>query len=412
MRQIDHVLTPETEKFFFKDQLLPPLLRGECASVLWFPHGGAKTQFNFLVNNADYFGYCQLGKYRFVTIGENDLANFSADGCFALLRQKLGISSTESKGDNLTLLTKDLEKALKQNDHLIFIFYYFNNLTFGENFFRNLYGLYQINRQKIHFIFVHANNILAENVISFYGEFSKLLLQNIIFFPILLKKDTQVVAARINRNYGLPKPLVEAIVDLVGGHPSLIHHGLSLINKSSRIPQKAADWLASQTPITFILRDIFNTFSAEEKKIVSGLVKQTPKKILGGDYLLNMNYVNRQNWQLFSSVFAAYVDKLKKENLSLVFDKKSEQVLIETLFAREKITTNEYLLLSTFLKNPNIVVSRDQISRVLWGDRACEKYSDWAIDQAIFQLRKKLSAAGVDLGVLQTVKGTGYRWLK
>jgi len=409
----DHVLTPETEKYFFQKQLLPPLLRGECVSVLWFPHGGAKTQFDFLVNNADCFGYHQLGKYKIITIGENELANFSADGCFALMRQKLKTSlDSKLKDDNFILLLQDLEKILSQNDHLIFIFYYFNNLAFGENFFRNLYGLYQVNRQKIHFIFVHANNILEESVIGSYGEFSKLLWQNIIFFPILSKKDAWVVANRINRNYGLPRFLTETAVDLAGGHPSLIRHSLSLINKSSQIPSKTADWLASQIPISFILRDIFNTFSVEEKRLVSQLARQSSKMIGSDNYLLKMNYVNRQNHQLFSPVFEAYIEKLKNGDLNLVFDKETEQILIETLLAREKITTNEYLLLSTFLRNPNTVISRDKISKVLWGDKFCEKYSDWAIDQAIFQLRKKLNAAGVNPTILQTIKGCGYRWLR
>ena len=409
-QQIDHVLTPGTEKQFFQEQLLPPLLRGECATVMWFPHGGVRTQFDFLINHADYFDYNQLGKYKIIYIGPNDLLNFSGDGCFDLMRQRLKDTSSLKDRDNLTLLRATLEKALEKYNHVIFIMSYFNKLSFGENFLRNLYGLYQVNRQKIHFIFVNSNNILDRGVIASYGQFSKLLLQNIIYFPILEKKDAGVVGTRINRNCGLSKSLVDVTVNLVGGHPSLIHHGLSLISKIGNIPDNAAKWFASQTAITFILSDIFTTFSSDEQRFLSVLTNNSSKIDNVPDYLSNMKYVERESLRLFSPVFEAFIYSLKNDNPNIIFDKECEQILIKTLFTKEKITTNEYLLLSTFLKNPNTVISRDKISEVLWGNMACKKYSDWAIDQAIFQLRKKLNEVGVCPGILQTIRGEGYRW--
>lgn len=412
--QIDHVLTPETEKHFFQEQLLSSLLRGECATVMWFPHGGIRTQFNFLINHADYFGYNQLGKYRIVYVDPNDLMNYSAEGCFNLMRQKLDMSNQEQFGDSLILLKMCMENVLAQDYHVIFIMSYFNKLHFSNNFFQNLYSLYQINRRKVHFVFVNSSNVLDSSVLLSYGQFAKLLLQNIIYFPILSQEDAKVVASRINRGYGLGVSLVNMLVGLTGGHPSLIYHSLSLLNKNpGLITRDIVQLLIGQPEIKLIFKDIWDSFSVEEQRLLLALESDYSLSKNACVYLSKMNYVKKgKKICLFSPIFKTFVEGLKNGEPMIIIDKENEQVLVKSLFAKEKITTNEYVLLATLLKTPNKVVSRDQISEVLWGDKACEKYSDWAIDQTIFQLRKKLNGVGVHPRNIQTIKGQGYRWLQ
>jgi DNA-binding winged helix-turn-helix (wHTH) protein len=413
--QIDHILTPETERHFFQEQLLPPLLRGECTTVMWFPHGGVRTQFNFLISHADSFGYSQLGKYRIVYIDPNDLLNYSPEGCFNLMRQKLAISNQENMGDDLMSLKICMENILAQDTHVIFIMSYFDKLLFGNNFLQNLYGLYQIDRRKVHFIFVNSNNILDKSVLLSYGHFAKLLLQNVVYFPILSEDDAKVVGLRINRGYGLTETTVNMLIRLVGGHPSLIYHSLSLINKNSdSISTNAIEWLTDQPEMKLILNDIWNTFSAEEQRLLLVLAGGDHLVVNASDYLLKMNYIKNDKgcYSLFPPIFKTYIEKLKKVKPTIIIDKESEQILVKSLFAKKKITANEYLLLSNLLKTPNKVVSRDRISEILWGDMACEKYSDWAIDQTVFQLRRKLSEVGIPSTSIQTIKGQGYRWLQ
>ena len=68
-------------------------------------------------------------------------------------------------------------------------------------------------------------------------------------------------------------------------------------------------------------------------------------------------------------------------------------------------------MLVCFLKNKGQIISRDQIGDVLWGDKAYDRYSDWAVDQLISQLRKKLIDLGIKGASLQTIRNRGYRWL-
>jgi DNA-binding response OmpR family regulator len=75
----------------------------------------------------------------------------------------------------------------------------------------------------------------------------------------------------------------------------------------------------------------------------------------------------------------------------------------------ESFTRQEYSILTLFLKNPGKVLTRDDIGAVLWGESSYEKYSDWAIDQLMSKLRKKLKEIGVNVEI-STLRGRGYKF--
>jgi DNA-binding response OmpR family regulator len=74
------------------------------------------------------------------------------------------------------------------------------------------------------------------------------------------------------------------------------------------------------------------------------------------------------------------------------------------------LTPLEFRLLITFVRNPDQVLSRDQILELVWGDNA-----GVAGDQVklyVGYLRRKLeAAAGAGGAPIETVRGFGYRWV-
>ena len=104
---------------------------------------------------------------------------------------------------------------------------------------------------------------------------------------------------------------------------------------------------------------------------------------------------------------------MKKRRVSGVRPERTMQAmaLIEVLkTVEEKFTRQEYSVLSMLLQKKSKLCTRDDIGDILWGNDSYEKYSDWAIDQLMSKLRKKLT----DLGVkekLVTVRGKGYKLL-
>ena len=71
---------------------------------------------------------------------------------------------------------------------------------------------------------------------------------------------------------------------------------------------------------------------------------------------------------------------------------------------KPQASAQDLLLKSFFEKRPNILITRDEVAKELWGENWEDKYSDWAMDQAIYSLRKIVT----DGYNLQTLRNRGY----
>ena len=71
------------------------------------------------------------------------------------------------------------------------------------------------------------------------------------------------------------------------------------------------------------------------------------------------------------------------------------------------LTRVEFDLLATLLESPGRVYTRAQLIDRVWGDGYA--ISDRTVDSHIKSLRRKLSDAGADAGLVETVRGVGYR---
>jgi len=72
-----------------------------------------------------------------------------------------------------------------------------------------------------------------------------------------------------------------------------------------------------------------------------------------------------------------------------------------------ELTRVEFDLLSSLLKNPGRVYTRAQLIDEVWGDGFA--ITDRTIDSHVKALRRKVVEAGADAGLIETVRGVGYR---
>jgi DNA-binding response OmpR family regulator len=70
-----------------------------------------------------------------------------------------------------------------------------------------------------------------------------------------------------------------------------------------------------------------------------------------------------------------------------------------------QLTPMEFRLLWTFMRNPGQVLSRDQLLELVWGHP--EAVDAGQVKVTVSYLRRKLGDAG---GLIETVRGFGYRW--
>jgi DNA-binding response OmpR family regulator len=73
-----------------------------------------------------------------------------------------------------------------------------------------------------------------------------------------------------------------------------------------------------------------------------------------------------------------------------------------------QLTPLEFRLLSTFVRNPKLVLSREQLLDLVWGD-AYGVGGD-QVKLYIGYLRRKLEPTGPDQAPIETVRGFGYRY--
>lgn len=86
-----------------------------------------------------------------------------------------------------------------------------------------------------------------------------------------------------------------------------------------------------------------------------------------------------------------------------------DEVAHEAHFAESLIdlTPREFELLATLMRYPGQVLSREQLLKQAWGWEFLVETK--TVDTHIKRLRDKLTAAGVDPSVVETVRGYGYR---
>ncbi len=414
---IQHILTPETEKHFFTDQILPPLLRGESVTVFMVPSSGVKKSIVFLQENSEKLGFDKLGKHKIFYISPYGLLKNTPEDYFQLM---IHTTNPKEEFNNFGasfyfVLEEGINEYLLRDFHLIFVLPYLDKLHYPTTFFNNLQNLYLINKNKIHFIFIFTNNIFGENGVKVYDQLGKLLQRNIIYFPLLSPKDTKLVADRLNQkyNYQISESERVRVQELSGGHPSLIKHCLALINKRADILNTPKN-LVDQPEVKDVLQEIWESFTPGEKDSVSTIVKNVVPVDPISNHLLNLRLVKKTatGFSVFSPLFEIFVKKQGKEDARLIIDQVSGQLLVNGLPIKKIVTLSEFRLLSLFLSARGNLFSRDQIAEALWGKDSFNRYSDWAIDQAISLLRKKIAQIGIDPRTLQTIKGRGYRWVE
>jgi DNA-binding response OmpR family regulator len=72
------------------------------------------------------------------------------------------------------------------------------------------------------------------------------------------------------------------------------------------------------------------------------------------------------------------------------------------------LTPLEFRLLGAFVRNPNQVLAHDQLLELVWGDSLAASRDQ--VKLYVGYLRRKLESGGADPGVIETVRGFGYRY--
>lgn len=413
-----NILTEETEKKLFEKTILPFFLAGESVTAMWIRHGGRSRAMTHLAQYSEYFGFRALGNYKIVLIDNDELVEKTPFSYFRLVFNSLnGKKRFTNPGEKTYFALKEkVKEMVSQNQHLILILGKFDELDFPSTFFNNLYNLWAFDKFRVHFIFPVTKNIFAKDIFPKYDQLKELLSQNIVYFPVFSQTNAWLGMDYFGQKYGYrtDEKTKETVFKFSGGHPSLIKACQRILSASfPSSPAKCLEFLSEQWEIKVILEDIWNSLEPEEqtllKKVVLG---NLPKNFPIPDRFLQLGMVKKteqKSPEVFSPLLVKFIKELPLEKNEVSLNPQTGEILVGNQPPAEKISLQEYHLLINFLQKTRQVVSRDEIADILW-NKSEEKYSDWAIDQIISQLRKKIVLLGASPNKLQTIRGRGYRW--
>lgn len=308
-------------------------------------------------------------------------------------------SGVPSPGD-FAQLTRHIQNFAKRK-RIIFVLYLgqegqtANELFLFLNRLRNLLGW-----RFSYIIFTTARLLLHPD----YARplIDKVLKRNLIAVQPLDKENSNAVLANYEERYSkaLSSSLQRQVLELAGGNPGLIK--ALYLQASTSDSWKKPDVLDERIYFRLegVVRDMPENIREAAKKhrlIKTGSATQP-------FYHFGYFIADKTSYRLFSPIFDDFLNiyptkgpKLKEPhtlpNAELLHLTKSQRTLLAYLEGRS-----------------GELVTKDDIAKALWGDAWADRYSDWAIDQLLSTLRKKMSTIKHD-GTIVTKKGEGIAFL-
>ncbi|MCS7091987.1 MAG: winged helix-turn-helix domain-containing protein [Patescibacteria group bacterium] len=421
--------------------------RNECVTTVWVPMAGRRRWNKFIIENINLFEkeLPDYQKYLLVYIEPLDLTEESLIGYLQLMTKGLieVIRKTQkeividiqflSLVDNPNVSYSVLLEALKsfileltsKDFKVIFFFGEFDELKFANKvFFNNLKSLWLKVYPNLQYVFLMIT--VSENQESIYvwDELSELILQNLIYVPLRTGADLDYLIDSFADEFKcvITDDLKNVLKQVCGGHPYSLRVGVRIIRDSLNKGEKVIrSLLLDHYELKSIATGIFDRRNLQEKQLLKCIVvgrQITQQDNVYMKYLIQLGLVRKMGdngYELFSELFTNAVLKAigsedrAKFTPSLSLDPVSGAILLNGATVEESFTRQEYTILTLFLKNPGKLLTREAVGMELWGELSYEKYSDWAIDQVISKLRKKLKRIGVDMEIV-TLRGRGYKF--
>lgn len=428
----------------YAQEIFVPIRRGESVSTVWVPMAGRRVRNKFIIGNQELF-IKEIGndkKYLLVYVEPLELTEESRLGFFKLIAQSITEAfhkfyptgklvnpkkyyySTLVYSDQLTRLKSLLKEITDQGFEVVLFIGEFDELDFADTiFYNNLKSIWVALGKKLHFVFLLQKDLARPEQIERYGDFNEVLLQNVIYIPLFEGEEIDYLLDYFSKEFSREFNLQERqlIHKVCGGHPFLVKASARIIAHLDRNKfgiEELEKLLLSHYETRSVCQKLFGLLPEEEKKALQEMVKTKVATLPSSLSIMeNLKLVKKDGeyWIPFGTLFESVVGNqqslLRDQEVlpgSQTFQIKNGSIFVAGVNMEEKFTRQEYEVLNFLLSDPEKLRSRDEIGEAMWGKLAYEKYSDWAIDQAMSKIRKKLKGIGADK-YLVTVRGRGYK---
>lgn len=295
---------------------------------------------------------------------------------------------------------EDLESLISSSSKAksVFLISGADSLVQEKLYLLNYFNLMTKENNKVSFIFFFQHNITYPWT---YKNISNLgfLFQNVMSYPKYSKQDLNQFVIYLENKFSvkIPKKIAETIIEQSGGHLWLIKEAIRYYAKA-----KNDKGLFDHMEITFRVKTIYEELEDKERQVYKKMVKG--EKLVTDEDNIVLNYLKKTN--TLSPLLDKYVrGKVSSENK--IYVDRDQKIKLNSTNIDFFLSKNERKAMRFFLNQKvDNISSRDQVAYAIWGKDST--YSDWALDQFVKRLRKKLASLGLKSDLIQTIKNRGF----
>lgn len=261
----------------------------------------------------------------------------------------------------------------------------------------------------ISILYLFQKNITLPRYSHSYTSYTTLY-QNINIFPLFQRHDTEEFIIQMEERFNVSYPMAvkNKILRQCGGHLWLIKQACRHFAQTKKIEQ-----LFTNDGMRLRLNTLFDELTPEEKKVLykiafeQNIESLEENQIL--EYFLKIRLVNKvhSTYRITVPVIHEFIINQPFKKIKVTINDQ-KRITVNGIIADNLFSKKEKRLLTYFLQNKNILVSREQIALASWGRENEHNYTDWALDQSIKRLRKKISQLGLNPKLIQTIKNQGF----
>lgn len=294
----------------------------------------------------------------------------------------------KSKDATLVLTIVEGEKLLNPaNSHILTLLSY----AVDEHF------------PSIRILTIFETDITHPTVVAYLPSSTRLY-QNIYNYPLYSQEDTRKFVALLEHQYRIPMAakVKDDIVKRCGGH-------FWFVKEAVRGIASSGTWSPEDEGMIFRLRTVFHSLLDSEqsllKKLAMGKSDFTREEKVSIVYLKRMRVINEQN-KCTIDILNDFIVKHEEPISTITFADNRlsiNNVPIDSFFSKK-----EHRVIKLLVEKANKIVTREEIALRIWPKDTHEQYSDWAIDQIIARVRKRLGELSLSASNLKVVRGKGY----
>lgn len=231
------------------------------------------------------------------------------------------------------------------------------------------------------------------------------LFESVFYYPLYEEDDTLTFLRYLQKKWDThitPKE-EQKIITAGGGHFWLVKETVRELLNTGR-------WSIDNEGLRFRLETIYTSLSVSEQSVTEKII--TGKKSFSSEethsvvHLRQMNFLGGSK-RIKLGLFETFLQN--RSHVLAEFVLKDGHIILNHISLDKFFSRKEHRALKTLLTHKGEVVGRDAIAQAIWPTNTPEYYSDWAIDQTIARIRKRLVELSLSPTLIQAVRGKGYR---